>query len=94
MYEIISFSETIYGYRSLSIQLFYLHNSLRCFVNIQSSGKIEDGDVTPDDVMGCLEPWLQDYTTEEKIFLKMLENEKHDQMFGTILDQFEIIRGK
>lgn len=43
--------------------------------------------------MECLEPWLQDYTTDEKTFLTDLENEKHDQIFGTILDTFEITKG-
>lgn len=77
----------------MSIQLFFPHNSLRCFVDVQASGKIENSEVEPDDIMGCLEPWLQDYTTEEKTFLKDLENEKHDQLFGTVLDTFELSNG-
>lgn len=78
----------------MSIKLFYHHNSLHCFVNVQTSGQIEEGNTTPDNIMECLEPWLQDYTTEEKTFTKMLENEKHDQMFGTVLAEFEIKNGK
>lgn len=62
---------------------------MRCFVDIKHSGKIENSD----DIMGNMEPWLQDYTTEEKTFLEVLENEKHDQLFGNILDEFEIIKG-
>lgn len=77
----------------MSIQLFFSHNSLRCFVNVQASGKIENSEVEPDDIMGCLESWLQDYTTEEKTFLKDLEIEKHDRIFGTVLDTFELSKG-
>lgn len=87
-------SETIFGYHSLSIDLIYPHNSLRCFVNVKSSGKIEGSDVKPDNILECLEPWLQDYTTSETNFLKMLESEKHDQIFGDILDEFVIPNGK
>lgn len=87
-------SETIYGYRSLSIKLFYPHNSLFCYVDVQSSGIIEDIDSPPDNILKCLEPWLEDYTTEEATFIKMLENEKHDQIFGDVLDEFEVIQGK
>lgn len=78
----------------MSIKLFYPHNSLRCFVNVQTSGRIESENAPPDNIMECLEPWLQDYTTEEKTFMKMLENEKHDQIFGTVLEEFEITNGK
>lgn len=89
-----SYSEMIYGYGSVSIQLFYLHNSMQSYLKIDTSGKISRTDVPPDNIFEQLEPWLQDFTTEEDVFLKMLDQEKHDQIFGNLLKEFVLDDGK
>lgn len=44
----------------------------------------------PDDIMQSLEPWLpNESTTDETEFKKMLENERHDLIFGTVLAEFK-----
>nr|XP_023029651.1 histone acetyltransferase type B catalytic subunit [Leptinotarsa decemlineata]XP_023029652.1 histone acetyltransferase type B catalytic subunit [Leptinotarsa decemlineata] len=89
-HQIFGDSESIFGYRSLSINLYYLHNSARCYVDLQASGEIKGGLNQPDDIMKSLDQYLpENYTTEKNEFLKMIENEIHDTIFGTVLNEFK-----
>ncbi|KAG5864298.1 hypothetical protein JTB14_003234 [Gonioctena quinquepunctata] len=89
-HQIFGESENIFGYRSLSISLYYLHNSSRCYVEVKASGEIKHALNQPDDIMENLNPWLpENYTTEKELFLKMLDDEKHSLIFGTVLNEFK-----
>lgn len=80
----------IFGYRQLSINLFYLHNSAKCFVDLHSSGKIVNNELKPDDVMQALIPWLpQNYCTKKDDFLKEVKNEQHNHIFGKPFYEFK-----
>lgn len=44
----------------------------------------------PDNIMESLEPWLpKGFTTNKTEFNKMIQNEKHDPIFGTVLAEFK-----
>ncbi|KAK9871205.1 hypothetical protein WA026_011485 [Henosepilachna vigintioctopunctata] len=87
-HQIFGPRETIFGYKQLAIKLYYLHNSSKCFVKIEHSGKVEH--IEADDIMQKLDPWLPtNYTTSEEEFVQIVKNEKHNQMFGTVIHEFE-----
>lgn len=89
-HQIFGPSESIFGYRSLSITLNYIHNSCQCFLDIESSGKIEGNNMKPDDVVKALNPWLPgNFTRSPDDFLDWLNREEHDKMFGEVLATFE-----
>lgn len=84
--------EMIFGYRSLSIDIYYLHNSAKAYLSVNSRGKVPDNAAyNADDVMGTLSPWLPENFRKKKIdFLKDLAAENHEQIFGDIIHSFEI----
>ncbi|KAJ8921508.1 hypothetical protein NQ315_003126 [Exocentrus adspersus] len=82
-------NESIFGYRSLSIGLYYLHNSARCYLDVQKT-EAQVKDLEADNIMECLEPWLPDeYTTSQTELEKMVADENHKQMFGVVLSEFK-----
>nr|CAI5819490.1 unnamed protein product [Callosobruchus analis] len=89
-HQVFGESENIFGYRSLSISLYYLHNSSNCYADIHSTDKIKSDLYKPDDVLACLNQWLpENFTTDGDKFKKMMENEDHDIMFGKVLTTFK-----
>lgn len=89
-HQLFGESESIFGYRSLSITLNYLHNSSRCYVDLVSSGKIQNENMKPDDIAKSLESWLPaDLTQSLDDFTDWLGNEEHDKMFGEVVAIFE-----
>ncbi|KAJ8960557.1 hypothetical protein NQ318_013845 [Aromia moschata] len=90
-HQVFGEDETIFGYRTLSITINYLHNSSRCFVDVLKEGILKSTPMPQlDDIMKCLEPWLPEkFTTEKEEFLKMIENERHDNMYGALLSEFK-----
>nr|CAH7717411.1 unnamed protein product [Callosobruchus chinensis] len=89
-HQVFGESENIFGYRSLSVSLYYLHNSSNCYADIHCADKIKSDLYKPDDVLGCLNQWLpENFTTDGDKFKKMMENEDHDIMFGKVLTTFK-----
>ncbi|XP_018566781.1 histone acetyltransferase type B catalytic subunit [Anoplophora glabripennis] len=90
-HQIFGDSESIFGYRSLAMNIYYLHNSARCYVDIQKSMEIKKSEIyKPDNIMHSLEPWLpSEFTANKSEFKKMIENEKHDLIFGRVLAEFK-----
>ncbi|CAH1115617.1 unnamed protein product [Psylliodes chrysocephalus] len=89
-HQIFGENESIFGYRSLTITLNYLHNSAKCYVNIKNSGQIKSDVHKPDDIMESLNPWLpENYVTKEEDFLMLHKTEKHDLIHGKILHEFK-----
>lgn len=83
------FSESIFGYKSLEINLYYLHNSVKCYLDVQCSGKIENSKLEADDITSTLDEWLPEaYVTDKVSFLKAMEHETHDKIYGKILHEF------
>lgn len=83
------FSESIFGYKSLEINLYYLHNSVKCYLDVQCSGKIESSKLEADDITSTLDEWLPEaYVTDKVSFLKAMEHETHDKIYGKILHEF------
>ena len=81
----------IFGYKQLTISLYYLHNSAKCFADVQFSDKIVDSEgFEADDVMTALNPWLPtDFRAKKEQFLGDLQDENHSEMFGEVIDTFE-----
>ncbi|KAJ8973360.1 hypothetical protein NQ317_001405 [Molorchus minor] len=89
-HQVFGENESIFGYRSLSITIYYLHSSSRCYVDVQKSGKLKSNTLKVDDIMQSLDSWLPTgYTTELKQFEEAVKNEKHDVMFGEVLMDFK-----
>ncbi|XP_050306176.1 histone acetyltransferase type B catalytic subunit [Anthonomus grandis grandis] len=89
-HQVFGESESIFGYRNLSIYLNYLHNSCRCFLDINSRGKLESNTMKPDDIEQILDQWLpKNYTTKEDEFIKWIKEEEHDKIYGEILNTIE-----
>ncbi|EFA12371.1 histone acetyltransferase type B catalytic subunit [Tribolium castaneum] len=85
-HQIFGETEMIFGYKKLAINLFYLHNSAKCYVEVQTGGKIHEN---ADDIMKALNPWLpENYRTEKSDFLADLDEEKPGLMFGDVIDTF------
>ncbi|XP_057662989.1 histone acetyltransferase type B catalytic subunit [Diorhabda carinulata] len=88
-HQIFGENECIFGYRSLAIDLYYLHNSAKCYVNVSSSGIVESDVYKPDNIMECLNPWLpENFTTNKEEFIKLIKEESHDVIFGKVLHTF------
>ncbi|CAG9858719.1 unnamed protein product [Phyllotreta striolata] len=89
-HQVFGENECIFGYRSLEIDLNYLHNSARCYVNIKSSGAIKSSIHKPDDVMESLNPWLpENYCSSEEEFSSMCQKENHELIFGKVIHEFK-----
>ncbi|XP_063912762.1 histone acetyltransferase type B catalytic subunit [Zophobas morio] len=90
-HQIFGKSEMIFGYKQLTISLYYLHNSAKCFADVQFSDKIVDSEgFEADDVMTALNPWLPtDFRAKKEQFLGDLQDENHSEMFGEVIDTFE-----
>lgn len=80
----------IFGYKKLAINLFYLHNSAKCYVDIKASEKIVETELyKADDIMKSLNPWLpENFTTNKSEFLEELKHEDHTVLFGDVLETF------
>ncbi|CAH1156120.1 unnamed protein product [Phaedon cochleariae] len=88
-HQIFGESESVFGYRSLSIALYFLHNSCNCYVDVKSSGRISSL-YKADNIMENMNSWLpENFTTDERKFLELLDKEKHDLVFGSILAEFK-----
>ncbi|CAH0559685.1 unnamed protein product [Brassicogethes aeneus] len=89
-HQVFGESESIFGYRSLSIDIYYMHNSSRCYVDLKSSGKIKKDLYEADDIIKALDGWLpENYSVDKKDFLKQIESEEHDKIYGEILGEFK-----
>lgn len=87
-YQIFGDNESIFGYKNLSIKLYYTHNSSQCCLKIKYSDKIKD--LEADDLDNILSEWLpQNFSTDENLFKKNIRNENSDQMFGKEIHKFE-----
>ncbi|RZB62198.1 histone acetyltransferase type B catalytic subunit [Asbolus verrucosus] len=91
-HQIFGESEMIFGYRQLSIGLYYLHNSAKCYVDVQFSDQIPESDLCKaDDIMKALNPWLpENYRVERDDFKKDIREENHTTIFGEVIDTFEV----
>lgn len=88
-HQIFGENECIFGYRSLAIDLYYLHNSAKCYVNVSSSGIVESTVYKPDNIMERLNPWLpENFTTNKDEFKGLIKDESHDVIFGKVLHTF------
>lgn len=59
-------------------------------MDITSSGAIQNENTTPDNIIASLNSWLpENFTEKEEDFKAMIENEKHDTIFGIELSEFE-----
>lgn len=46
---------------------------------------------SPDNILEKLSPWLPvKYYTDKKQFIRVIERENHNQIFGSIVDSFEV----
>ncbi|XP_030747562.1 histone acetyltransferase type B catalytic subunit [Sitophilus oryzae] len=89
-HQIFGESESIFGYRSLSISLNYLHNSCKCYLDVKSAGKIASGHIKADNIVKLLDPWLPgNFTSSYDDFLGMLNDENHEQIYGDIIKTFQ-----
>lgn len=92
-HQIFGETESIFGYRSLSINLYYLHNSANCYVDIQKSGMIgksADDVYKPDDILEIMSPWLPDnFVTNRDEFIDKIKQEEHDKVYGEVLEEFK-----
>ncbi|XP_076257115.1 histone acetyltransferase 1 isoform X2 [Rhynchophorus ferrugineus] len=89
-HQIFGESESIFGYRSLSINLNYWHNSCRCYLDIESSGKIVNDHMKADDIVKSLNPWLpENFTSSYDDFIDMMDSEDHEQIFGEVIKTFK-----
>lgn len=85
------FSESIFGYRTLKITIYYLHNSFQTFVDIKRNGELKNKLYKVDDVETLLDPWLPPkYTKNKDEFVKLLKSEKHDTIFGDVLYEEDV----
>ncbi|KAF5274577.1 hypothetical protein FQA39_LY07189 [Lamprigera yunnana] len=88
----------IYGYRNLSIDIYFLANSSKCFVDVHYahvSNVNKLAQAHPDNILLKLTPWLpEDFYTDKKDFLEALGKEKHHKSYGTELDSFELYNEK
>ncbi|CAG9770377.1 unnamed protein product [Ceutorhynchus assimilis] len=88
-HQIFGESESIFGYRSLSIFINYLHNSSRCYLDIRSSGKINSSNGKAEDIPKAMNDWMpSNYTTSLEDFTGWIQNEEHDKMYGELLTTF------
>ncbi|XP_044262234.1 histone acetyltransferase type B catalytic subunit [Tribolium madens] len=89
-HQIFGETEMIFGYKKLAINLFYLHNSAKCYIDVQASGKIPENDACKaDDILKTLNPWLpENYRTDKNDFLGDLAVEDHSIMFGDVIHTF------
>jgi len=89
-HQIFGESESIFGYRSVSITLSYIHNSCRCYLDLETSGKITSDSMKADDIIKSLNPWLPtNFTRSQEDFMDWLGDEQHDKMFGEVIATFE-----
>ncbi|XP_031336085.1 histone acetyltransferase type B catalytic subunit-like isoform X1 [Photinus pyralis] len=82
----------IYGYRNLRIDIYYLANSAKCYVDTKYTSMANPAEYpTPDDILAKLSPWLpDDYKTNINDFMVKLYTERRFQMFGAVVERVQI----
>ncbi|KAB0800548.1 hypothetical protein PPYR_06288 [Photinus pyralis] len=88
----------IYGYRNLNIDIYFLANSAKCFVDLQYT-EVTNSDMPnhsePDNILNKLTPWLpENYYLVKSDFVAQLYKENHNRMFGTAIDSVELYNVK
>ena len=84
----------IYGYRNLNIDIYFLANSAKCFVDLHYTEVTSDDmphHSQPDDILQKLTPWLpEDYYLDKKKFMVALDKEKHFKQYGQLLHTVQL----
>ncbi|KAL1502790.1 hypothetical protein ABEB36_007886 [Hypothenemus hampei] len=89
-HQIFGDSEGIFGYKNLQITINMIHNSCRCYLDIESSGKVRKKDVKADDIIKSLHPFLPlNYTLSYDDFVLWLEDEEDDKIYGKYMYSFK-----
>lgn len=93
-FNILIFSETLYGYKNLKIKIIYDALNFWCYVTSSYDLKVKPDPVSglePEDYMSKLKEWLPEdcFTNKDDFKKKMLES-KSQGPFGEILSEFQI----
>lgn len=91
LFILIFFSETIFGYRNLRINIFYDAITFQALVKIAYEDEIKgDDEQVADNLIEKLKPWLpDDYYVDETDFIKYMNNRKELKPFGQKLNSFK-----
>ncbi|VVC29550.1 Acyl-CoA N-acyltransferase,Histone acetyl transferase HAT1 N-terminal [Cinara cedri] len=90
-YQVFGNVEKIFGYKDLVIKMYYAACSLKLYINISYSSKVnpEQFGVTADNIMDKLKSYISpSFFTNIDLFEKCLEDESRYKPFGIQLDQF------
>ncbi|KAH0816298.1 hypothetical protein MTP99_009086 [Tenebrio molitor] len=89
-HQIFGDSELIFGYRQLSIVLYYLHNSAKCYAKVKAADHIVHDLYKADDIMKLLQMWLpKNYRENEGEFRTDIAEEDHAVIHGEVVHTFE-----
>jgi len=90
-YQVFGNVEKIFGYKDLIIKMYYAACSLKLYVNISFSSKIdpEKYDIKADNIMEKLKDYIPlDFITNIDVFEKCLDDESLYTPYGTQIYQF------
>lgn len=98
VHQIFGEDGIIYGYRNLNIDIYFLANSAKCFVDLQYT-EVTTSDMpnhsAPDDILKKLSPWLPEkYYLDKKQFISKVFKENHRNIFGTVIDRVQLYNEK
>lgn len=98
VHQIFGEDGIIYGYRNLHIDIYFLANSAKCFVDLQYT-EVTSADMpnhsAPDDILKKLSPWLPEkYYLDKKQFISKVLKENHTKTFGTFIDCIQLYNEK
>jgi len=90
-YQVFGNMEKIFGYKDLVVKMYYTACSLKLYININFSSKVdtEKFGISSDNIMEKLKDYITpDFITNLDVFEKCLEEESTFKPFGIQLDQF------
>lgn len=90
-YQVFGNMEKIFGYKDLIVKMYYTASSLKLYINISYSSKIdtEQFNIIPDNILEKLKDYISpDFITNIDVFEKCLQDESSFKPYGYQLDRF------
>lgn len=83
----------ISGYRNLQVNIYVTANSAKMYYEINYTAKANSV-IVPDDVYTMVRKWLpKGFITNKEDFMKEIQQQKPNQMFGSVLDEVKLYHG-
>ncbi|XP_025835388.1 histone acetyltransferase type B catalytic subunit-like, partial [Agrilus planipennis] len=88
-HQVYNSDETIFGYRSLSVDIYYNALTMNCLLDIRYLKKVkEDAHTKADNIEKMLSPWLpKGYTKDKKKFVTKMQKQ-NSKLLGVVRESF------